>query len=414
MSGCDRSRLVVTCCLLLLAGTETAIAQSTGPGDVLTIRERKATDGAPTGILTGPFTITPGIQLVSTWDDNILLTRNNTRSDIVTEAKPAIGVQTNWDRHGLFFGAEGEFGKYADNSHLDYSDYAFLASGQYDFAYETALVASISQFKKHEDREALSTPAGADPVPYTVDRQQLDFRREAGIIKLKARALNEEVSFDDGLTPGGGSSDRQNNIFSGTLSYDYMPGNGFFISPEWSTTDYSLRSGAAVSSDGGDFRAGWTFDHPHGVGFTIFAGYLFREYETGLGDTGDFYWGGELDWDVTQATTASVVLDTNFNETSVSNAAGNIQATHKFIVETDLTEFLIGEIMFGFDDNEYVGGGAGVDRETTLYYGGIGAKYKISDRVDISFGYRHEQRDSQVANDEYENNRATISLVYRH
>lgn len=398
--------------LALSASVGSSAAQSLSPDDLLTVRARPLSDGSPFGIPVGAFRINPGIEVSGTWDDNILRTPDDAITDVLTRAEPAVGIQSDWDRHTVFLGAKGDFGTYADNSHLNFSDYGFLASGQYDITHETYLIAALSHAQRHQDRGTLANPNSTMPVTYTVDGEQLQFIRTLGRIKLKLLAQNENVSFSDVFANVRSAFQRDNKMVGATLSYDYMPGNGFFLSPSYSDTDYDLASGATVASSGSDVRGGWTFDNARGLNLSLFGGSFFRSYETGIGDTQKPYFGFDLSFDITRLTTLSLTLDKDFSESGVVNAAGRFQTIRRLKLEHDFTEFLTGDVTFGIDNRDYVGGGGAVDRDTRLRYVGFGARYKMTDSFGVRVSFDHEQRTSPLPGDEYKDNRVFLSLVF--
>lgn len=404
----------LTACLILLVPIP-ATAQSLNPDDVLSIRKRTVSDTSPLGMPAGAFLISPGIEITSTWDDNIFRTRNNAVSDMIANTKPALGIQSRWDRHSVFLGTEGDFGFYADNTDLNYKDYGLLASGQYDIAYDTYLMLSAAHAYRHEGRGTLtSAEDGGSSLTSTTDKQNLQFVHELYKAKIKAFAQNEIIDFSDvasTTSPFDNSVSRQNITFGTTLSYDYMPKNGFFISPTFGKTEYELASGTQAKSHGGDVRIGWNFDNARGLNLSLFGGRHFRTYDTGISSTGMNYLGFKLKYDITRLTTLSLTLDDTFNGYSLVNSAGFYRKTRMIDLEHDFTNFISGNVTFGVDDFSYIGS-EGRDRDTRLFYGSVGAKYKVSDQIGLRFKLDHERRSSPVFNEEYKDNRAFVSVVF--
>ncbi len=408
--------LLAAAAIGLAAFSYAAAAQVLNPDDVLTVRPRSVNKNAASGVRLGSFLFSPGIEAKTLYDDNIFRTENNKQSDLITSVKPAFALQSDWLRHGIFFGAEGDFGFYAKESRQNYEDYGVLASGQYDIAYNTYFTGAVSQARRHQDRGSVFDTDGDSLISYIVTSELIGFTRAVSFIKLKMQAKNEDVKISQDDRDAAFSTDdyrdRNNKQFQATLSYEFMPGNEVFLTETYDTTDYTLFSGGDRNSDGTDTRVGLNFDDGGVWSGSLYGGYIQRNYDTGDDDTKKPYFGGRLRWKASALTTVTFTLDKAFRDTTVTNAAGVVNTTRRVEVAQQFTPYLTGTATAGYDDNDYVGGDGPVNRNTHLYYAGAGVKYDLSDGIGLRFGYDYRERTSNHAFDEYQDNRVMVSLTY--
>lgn len=388
--------------------------QSITPDDVLTVRPRAISENLSVGIRAGEFLISPGLELVNTYDDNIFRTKYNRSSDWVSAAKPALALQSNWERHVIFLGAEGDFGVFRKNTQQNYSDYGLLASGQYDFTAETNLIGALSRAKRHEDLGTLNNPNGQAPLNYTIDRQELRFTHTMGLIKWETDGYNENVSLSNiaQTTPNNASQTRTNKNIDTTLTFQYMPGNDIYAKVGYNKADYQIPTVSSLTARGVDWRTGMHFDRIHNITGGVFAGQIRRSYKIGNPDTHKTFAGTTLDWAITPLTTLSGIIDRTFDDSTVTNAAGILHTTRKITLRQSFTERFEGEVFGGVDNNNYTGGDSTTNRNTTLYYTGVGSNYKLTDHFGIRIEYNHQERTSTLASDEYKDNKIFLSLSW--
>ncbi|MFO0388997.1 MAG: outer membrane beta-barrel protein [Alphaproteobacteria bacterium] len=390
-------------------------AQSLVPDDVLLFRKRAISDTLPQGIRLGGLMVSPGIEVSSTYDDNIFRTTTGEKSDLITSVKPAIGIQSNWDRHALFFGAEGEFGFYKNYTSENFEDYGVMLSGQYDITDDTYVILALSQANRHIGRGSLLDPNASTPTEYEVTRQQFRFVRELGVLQVELDGQNEDVRLSDVTAsgvPNSSLAERDNQKIGGQIKFEYMPGNSLFARYTYANTDYALSGGASRNAQGYDIKSGMEIDLNRGIKASLFGTYINRQYETESPDTSRIYPGATLSYDITKLTTLTGLLETDFNETTVSGVAGVLRTQRRLGLAQQFTELLRAEIYTGLNDYNYVGGTGSINRETDLKFAGVTTQYKATEHLGIKATYDWQERSSPIASDEYRDNRASLSLIY--
>lgn len=413
---------------LLLAGTAAlgpsllsvaAVAQTLLPDNVLTVQQRSTLDTSPTGVRLGSFIVDPGIEVDSTFDDNIFRTPSGKKADLITDVKPAIAIQSDWEKHAIFFGAEGDSGLFATHSGQNYFDYGVLLSGRYDLAYQTYFTGAVSRAKRHIALGSVDDPNSGQPATYVFTTEQLGFTRALGLVHLDLQAKNEDVSLssiggagDIGVEGENDFHDRNDKSLLTTLSYETMPGNSLFVSSAVDRNDYTtLAGGGSHASHGTNSRAGIQITTKRNFSASVYEGYLQRNYDGGS-PTDDPYTGVNIYWDATPRTTFTLTLDEAFNQATVTDAAGVIQHRHRVTARHSLTERLSADASLGYNNNDYVGGTSSVRRATKIYYGGVGTDYRVTDDIGVRGAYDYQKRLSPLASDQYNDNRVTVSLVW--
>lgn len=409
--------LIAIAATVILRPASSMAAQTLTPDDVLTVRDHALAQNMPLGIRAGSFLISPGVELKSTYDDNIFRSSTKKKSDLLCEVKPAAAMQSDWARHEVFAGVEGDFGYYHNNSQNNFGDYGAIASGRYDLTEGTSLTAAVSSAKRHVNQGAFDDPGNSGPAVYRVIREELSYAQEIGRMELEFQLANEDISLAQLITYGfpgsSGHSTRDNHIWGGKAAYEYMEGNDVFVSLNYNETDYKLLSGAPRTSEGIDLRGGVEFDTGHNLNGSVYSNYIYRTYEND-DSTRDPFVGFNVNWDVTPLATISATLDKSFQNTAVEGAAGVVRTTRKLTTRYRFTPRFTADVTAGLNDEDYVGAEGPLNRDDTLYYGGLGGQYQFTEHMGLRAQYDLQRRDSALAGSDYGDNRIFFSLIYMH
>jgi hypothetical protein len=405
--------LCITTTSLVLGAGAVALAQAVSPDDILNIRPRSVDDASSRGVPFGGFLISPGVEVSTLFDDNIFRTGDDRVFDVVTDVKPGLSVQSNWNRHSLFFGAEGDFGFYRDGSREDYVDYGYIASARYDIARETYLDMGFLRRRQHLGLGAVGDAGANQDGSFTTTTEEVGFTRALSYIQLKLFGRQEKAAYS---WQGGAAEygERGTRSLDATLSLEYMPDNDLFISVTRDFAEYDLLGGGDRRAIGTDLRGGLHFDTGGLFGGSLFGGRMLRSYNDISKDSDHAYLGGALDWRATPLTTFSLAFDTAFLETTETGSAGALHTTRRLDARHSFTPFVSGDMSFGVDDDDYISSTSTAGRETRSYYAGAGVKYEITEGLGARLDYDYRQRVSEKVADEYENNRVLFSLTYMH
>lgn len=399
---------------LLSLSPSLALAQPTSPDNVLALPpSNKISDQSTIGIPLGGFMVSPGVKVETNIHDNIFLSKNDTSADMVTVVEPALAVQTNWNRHSLYFGTKAEKASYKRYSHKDYTDYGFLLSGQYDIAYETYVVGGLERNRKHYGRGAGEDQEGGDTVDYNATKGSLSFTRALSYLQLKLFGSTEksELESDRFLLGSGDYFEKTSNTYQSNISFEYLPENELFLEVTYNTTDYSLINGSENQAKRLNTRLGLKFDTASLYRGSLFGGYLHREHE-GEFDVKDPYVGGSFVWAITPLTAFSLQSARYFSEPSVSGTGGSMTTSHQAELRSSLTTRLSGATSLRYDDNDY--SLSGTSQKNKLLEAGVEANYRLSDNLSADAEYNYRRRISTVSSEDYTDNHVLFSLTYMH
>ena len=398
--------------LLVFALAQPALAQVLNPDDVMVARRRVVDEESSRGIRAGSFIFSQGLNLNLLHDDNIFRTSTGEDSDLITQVKPALAVEANWARHGLFLGVNGDLKYYRDNTSENSKGHGVMLSGHYDIAEQTWLMAALSRLRRQEARGSVLQDTNRQ-LDYTVTTRLLEFTRALSYVKLKILGQDEDSALEKDKNPAlAGANDyraRNNRKIKGTIAYEYMPLNDIFLSASYDTTDYALVAGADRDSDGTDLRVGWNFDNARALSAKLYGGRVFRDFSVGS-NTAKTYAGGGLTWKATALSSLSFVFDKSFEDATANGSLGAIHTTRKLIASHSLNTALDLQALAGIDDYNYVGGT--FNGSTRLYYTGLSAEYEIARGLGLRAGYDYMRRAASQSFDKYKDNRVFLSLVY--
>lgn len=408
----------LTLCLLnagiLSSASAPAFAQAAFPDDILRIRPKLADIKSDKGIRAGTFYMSPAMGLKTTYDDNVLRTSSNPSSDFITEVKPKLAVQSNWNRHALFASIDGNFGSYKSDTLSNYKDYNFMVSGRYDITYETYLSAGLLQNKKHLGLGLSDDPGTSRQGSATTQAGELGFVRTLGAIWLKVFGRKEKTEYAFDAQNAGSNEYRKRDTknMEAFLAYETMPGNNVFINTSYDISDYNLVSGGMRQATGLDIRGGLNFDTKALWKGSVFGGYLRRNHNDTMKDSKSTYIGGNVRWNMTELTQLSFSLDHAFVESLTAGTGGIFQTQYELKLDNDFTQKTRGNVFLGTDDNDYIVQTGAQDRNNQLYYTGVEGIYNPSDKLALRLRYDLKKRFSDRAGDEYLNNQLFLSLTY--
>lgn len=403
-------------CVACLAAPS-AHAQVTGPRDVLSVQERTIPENYTRGTPFRGFILVPALELQTTYDDNIFTNTTDKTSDQITEYNPALAILSNWNRHSVYVGLAGNFGRYRDNTAENFDNYGALISGTYDIAYETSLSASVARKWRDEGRGSIIQDNNRK-LGYTEDSAAISFERDVSYIQLflEGKTSRTELSKDSdpALADPDDYNARLDKEAEVTIAYEYMPNNQFYFTTLYSQSNYDLFGTGTRDSDGYDFRTGWKFNNDGTVNGGFFIAYQTRDFEDGSKDIDQPHWGANINWNISRLTTLSALIEKTFQPTTGADAAGLFRTARGLSLRHLLTDRLSIRAFTGLDRYEFVGGTEAFKRETNVFYAGLAGEYELRDGLFLKLGLDHQFREAGALLNEFEDNKATISLVYIH
>ncbi len=390
-------------------------AQLSAENGVISVKNRYDPDYGPLGGRLGSFKVMPKISLAETFDDNIFRISSGTQSDFITGVNPEIVVKSDWNLHEVSFQGSGDLGYYFDHTSENYHDYRFGPSGRIDLDYETSLTGSLVYQRGHEDRGSPDDANSDEPVEYDMETVTMTLKRALGLIKFYVSGQYRRHKFENssraGLTVDNSSRNRSQKTLETKLAYDLGYNYEAFVSLKYDKRDYDSINAFFRNSHGYETKTGVALNISGKTRADLYLGYIKQDYDNALGDIGDINFGGSLLWNITDMTSIKGVAERTVRETTLAGASGIIRTSGNIEVEHALLRNLFLGGYAGVDNDEYIGVLSNA-RDNRTYKTGFDIVFKPSRIVTTKFDYDYTKRDFDVVANDYETNRAMVSLIF--
>lgn len=396
------------CCSLVLANCFSPMAFAKS--------EPAQKDKRDATIQLGLFDLMPSISVTEEFSDNIFLSDNYKKSDVISRVTPALAVQSNWQRARLRLEAVGDAGFYTRSDEDDYLDGELGASAGFDIGPALAVDGDLRIVKGHEDRGGDDIPSGAaEPVTYTQQNTEIAVRYFAGDVHYRAAASARQLDFDDTTLANGSianNDDRDRTELRLMMRTSYQLGPG---REAYGETTFNQREYANTPDDQGVFRnsngyrllGGITFDLTDLIKADIGAGWMSQIYEDSrLQNNQGFSLRAAATWNITRMTALDFRAEREIGETTVTGASGIIGESFDAAIEHELRRWLSIRLNAGYQQDRFEG--AGRTDKVTRFGGGV--RYELNRFAELDGSWRYDQRHSNETGHDYRRNRALLTL----
>ena len=372
---------------------------------------------APTGIRAGSFVILPSTELTATYSDNIYRTDTNTVDDFIFTLEPQVEAQSNWSRHALNLYAGLQHRFYEDNSDEDHTNWVVGTDGRLDISSDTNIEAELSYRRAHEERGTPSALAlAAEPTPYDVLRTAVTLNQRFNRMTAAVGASYADLDFDSVDAIGGGTinnddRDREELGQSLRLGYEVSPDTSVFVEGRLNQRRYDLQPPATAfdrDSDGYAVEVGLSFPATRLIRGEIGVGYQEQDYDSpAFRNVSGLAYHADVTWLATPLTTVHFGAGAEVGESTVATSGGYLSQYAEVGVEHELLRNVILSGNFRFENADY----EGTARNEDYIDAGAGVRYLVNRYASVRLGYDYAERSSDVAGQDYEENRVGISLI---
>jgi hypothetical protein len=411
-------------CAGFLVNVSSVMAESEpGPGE--SAAKSKSEEYQAKGVRAGAFSIYSLIEVEGEYDDNIYKMPDdapdivNGVDDYMVHVKPSINLQSNWSRHQLNAGASADLTYYNDHSNEDYNDWKMHADGRIDVRKDSYATGKAGYSYLHEDRNSVDDRFGKEPTIYDFTYFGLGYNHTFNRLSLVALYDYEMLTYDNAESIFGGvidNSDRDRDRNTGSLrvGYEVRPQFDLYIEGSGNTVNYDQtldRNGRERSSQGYRLVGGLSIDITSVLVGDIYAGYLNQDYDDPFfEDIDDAAYGFGLSWYVTDLTTIYGKLEQKPQETTEPAASGYLSTIFRADIDHELRRNILLFADFFYIDNDYQQSVPDAkENESTIGFG-AGARYLFNRRFFMEAKYAYEQRDSDIASQEYTDNTVMVNL----
>lgn len=369
----------------------------------------------PLGIRTGSFIWLPAIELSGGYDSNPHRTTDGDGSSLFIVA-PELQAKSDWERHEVRANLRGSYTAYGSASSLDSPKFSATLDQRLDWTSQTRI--ELQQ----RFLVATNTPGSpnfqadvAKPTIYTNLGGSAGIKHKFNRLEVGGKLSVDRTRYDDSeLTDGTTASNDDRNFSDFGLelrgSYEITPGIKPFVALEADSRVHDLAtdsSGFRRDSKGFAPRIGTSFELTRLLTGDVSVGYLTRTYddprlEKLSGVTADT----SLVWLATALTKVTFTAKSSVYESTEANVSGIFARDFGVKLDHSFRPWLIGALKLGFGLDDYVG----PSREDNRFSAGAELTYKLNRMVWIKGELRHEQRSSNVADQDYAANIFLLGL----
>jgi len=406
-------------CLAVGAVAGTAEAQIAYDRDHnVSVQERASGEHAPLGIGLGGFMLFPELTLGMQYNDNIYAATTGETSDWIGHADSSVRLASQWSRHALNFFGGITTRTYIDNSDDTTFDWRLGADGRFDIIRDLYITGGAEFGQASESRFSGNGPAAlTGPIDYDYTQANAQLVRDVNRIRASIGFNYGKYDFKDGrlnptiITPNPvfeqDDRDSESLDITGRLDFGISPDTAVFGQVTHHTRDYDLDRGFTNNdpvngvpildrdAKGWRYLVGANFDLTSVVRGEVAVGYQTTAYDSpAFSDVDGFSAYGQVDWFVTQLTTATFNAARETVESGVTGAAGVERTSFGARVDHELRRDLIltGGLTYAQDD--YVSLNRNDDR--TVFDAGV--DWYTNRMLTIGARYERFEQDSSGLN----------------
>jgi hypothetical protein len=417
-SGGGRARLLflsgATAAAFILAALpgRPAMAQEIPRGE--TVKSRPKPELDPTGIRMGGLFLYPKVSVSESFDDNIMSTKNNEKSDYITVSGANAALESDWSRHYVKLAGDAKVGRYWNSSAEDYKDYSFLADGRYDISKNFSVAGGTDVLFGHEDRSSLDGANGIRPTQFSKISIDGSVKKAFNKVSINSGFVIDRFKYDNVASLTGTINNHDRNRLESManlrLGYSFSPDYESFVRLKVNNRNYKDRvddNGYNRDSNGYELTTGIFFG---GTGITfgnVFAGYRKQSFKDPNLTTAEGVSGGlDITWNATSLTTVKGGIVRTVEETTTIGASGIFRTKFTLSVDHELLRNMIISAKLASTRNDY----AGIKRTDNDFAFDFDVDYKLFRNLYSNFSYGYSQRKSDVSNVDYGKNVYMIRL----
>lgn len=401
----------------------------------VSVQERAAQEHAPLGIGLGGFLLFPELSVGAQYNDNIYAAATGETEDWIGIADASARIASQWSRHSLNFFGGVATRTFTDNSDDTTFDWRIGADGRFDIVRDLYVRGGAVYGQASESRFSGNGPAAlTGPIDYDFTEANVELVRDVNRIRATIGVDYGKYDYEDGrlnptvVTPNPTfeQDDRDNEVVEvkGRLDYAISPDTALFGQVGHLTRDYELDGGFTNNdpvngtpildrdSTGWRYLVGANFDLTNVVRGEVAVGYQTNEYDgPTVADVNGLAAYGQIDWFVTQLTTATFRASRETVDSGVTGAAGVERTSLGARVDHELRRNLILTGGLRYEQDDYVS----FDRDDDRTAFDAGIDWYTNRLLTLGARYERFEQDSAGVNRDrdYEANVFTLRATLR-
>ena len=337
------------------------------------------------------------VQAQSGYDDNVYRSFRQEESDGLFVLEPKAALRGLRGSHQFDIGYAGAFGRYFNESELDYTDHAFKAHALLDHSARLKTEYTLGHDRAHDE------PGSTDAVAFP-GREPNEWRNDHATGKFEyGRAdstgqLVGELRYEEFRYTNNDQEFRDNDATgaTGTFYYRLAPRTRLLFELDYAEYDYRTTDlfGSDQSGDETRYLTGVTWEATAKTTGVLKFGYRDRTYDD---DRYDSLSGLALQldgtWKPTSHTTFTFGAARENQESAQQGTGGYLRSSVKAGAVHDLTPRTRLKLNLDYSNDDFEGG---FDREDDGLDFSLGLDYNLLRWLDIGAEYRYEERDSDL------------------
>jgi hypothetical protein len=370
------------------------------------------------GIPLGGFRVYPTLDVLGTYDDNILRLSTKTGDFYVAES-PAVKLQSQWGRHFLEVYVGLNNYNYLDNSREDLTDWQIGGDGRLDIVKGSSLAGAATYGELHELLSSPNTIGNQlSPNRYYKTNGTVTAIYKPNRLGFQFSGIIDRYDWDPTILSGGGiisNADREETEYQGSAkaSYDFSPGYSGFLRAAYDSRSFDLnldRSGSHRSSTGYRFNGGVDLQISNLVAGEFYVGYLEQHYAKAvpspLPNIAGLDFGGQLDWYISPVFTAHLSGGHYLSDTTLAAVSATSDESVKVSGDYELAFNTILQGYFAYTHSKF----EGTTREDEYPGAGVTVKYLMNEYLSASLGYNYSERSSTISSTNFNDSMISLSL----
>ena len=399
--------------LIILLAAPMAGAQEMDPP--AGVPDRVAPESDALGIGLGGFTAYPKLGLSTAYDSNIFAIDSQVESDARFVIDPSFAVESNWSSNELSLGGFLSSSLLADNTTEDKLDWGFGTSGQLDVLEGSNVKGMLGYQDLTEDRGGIDAVDVSKPVEYGHLQAGLVVNHRINQLTLSGGADFQRFDYDPSSQK---FRDRDLWTATGQGGYTFSPGYSGFFRGEFSDRNFQNlanplplpappNSRVSQDSQGYELVVGVASEITNLISGEASIGYFDQNYDSSaLKDISGVSFRVDLGWEITKMTSLRLTASQDVVDSTTAGSGGILYTNAGFGVDHELTPEANLKFDFGFYNGDY----KGIDREDDGFRVSLGADYRMSRFVHLDLLYSFEDRDSNVAGQDFTRHQVSFGV----
>lgn len=371
------------------------------------IAQRPRPDYDPIPYDVGSFQMFPSIEVGPVFDSNIYAQKTGKKSDYIWTVRPGVSLISNWGRHALQFGAQGDLGFGTFHPKENYYDGLLNIRGRFDLARRTEIDYGADYQRLTEARGAPDDNIQAEPADFNYLHSFVGFKRKQGRVDLRTQYDLGHFDYDRVKTTTSELSlnfrNRNVHTLTAELGYEVMRFWRPFVRGQYNWHDFDAN--ALHNSQGYTVLSGTGFELGGGS-FTgeVYAGYMSQDYRNWNNDgdgntTSELKFGGNGLWNITGLTSLLMEADRTLEDTTTTGYRSFVSTGGSVTLQHELRRNLLLEAKGSLTRYDFNGA---PERQDNTYGAGAGARYFFNRHFYSDLQYDYTDRHSTEGANNYD------------